>query len=125
MKSYASGTSVESIGVEAFSDCTALASFTTLAATPPTCGNQALDDINKWECTLYVLPESIDKYMNAEQWKEFFFVEKVDGVEGVIADEATGEVIGYYNLQGVFSDEPWNGLNIVVYSDGSRQKAVH
>lgn len=125
LKSYASGTSVESIGVEAFSDCTALTSFTTLAATPPTCGNQALDDINKWECTLYVLPESIDKYMSAEQWKEFFFVEKVDGVDDVIADEAMGEVVGYYNLQGVFSAEPWNGFNIVVYSNGSRRKAVY
>ena len=39
--------------------------------------------------------------------------------------EAAGEIVGYYNLQGVLSAEPWSGLNIVVYSDGSRRKVVY
>lgn len=122
MTSFASGSKVESIGQEAFSDCTGLTSFTSLAAVPPTCGNQALDDINKWECVLHVPAESIDDYQAAEQWKEFFFMEETQGVDDVMTDAAAGEIVGYYNLQGIRSDEPWEGLNIVVYSDGTRRK---
>lgn len=122
LKSYASGTSVKSIGAEAFSDCTALTSFITLAAVPPVCGNQALDDINKWECSLYVPAESVDDYQAADQWKEFFFIEADAGIEDVVVDEAKAIVVGYYNMQGVMSAEPWKGLNIVVYSDGSHRK---
>ena len=101
LKSYLSGTSVESIGQEAFSDCTAMTSFTTNAAVPPVCGNQALDDINKWECTLHVPQESIDDYQAAEQWKEFFFIETT-GVEDEIADnEDYSECpVEIYNLSG-------------------------
>ena len=101
LKSYLSGTSVGSIGQEAFSDCTAMTSFTTNAAVPPVCGNQALDDINKWECTLHVPQESIDDYQAAEQWKEFFFIE-ASGVEDVIADnEDYSECpVEIYNLSG-------------------------
>ena len=72
---FACGTQVDSIGKEAFSDCTAMTTFKSKAMTPPTCGSQALDDINKWECTLHVPRPSIGAYQGAEQWKEFFFVE--------------------------------------------------
>lgn len=88
MKSYSSGTHVTEIGKEAFSDCTGLTSFTTLAAVPPICGTQALDDINKWECTLTVPAESVDDYQAAPQWKEFFFVEgSSSGIEDVAIDQ--------------------------------------
>lgn len=51
------------------------------------------------------------------------FTTGITGVEDVVIE--TFEVIGYYNLQGVRSDEPWPGLNIVVYSDGSTRKMVY
>ena len=55
------------------------------AIVPPTCGNQALEDINKWLCTLHVLPEAKAAYMQASQWKDFFFVDgewnSVDEIE--------------------------------------------
>ena len=70
------GYNVESIGQEAFSDCINLATIWCFASVPPTCGTQALDDINKWNCTLYVLDTCIDDYMVADQWKEFFLVSK-------------------------------------------------
>ncbi len=92
MKSYASGSNVKTIGDEAFSDCTGLTSFSTSAVVPPTCGNQALDDINKWECVLHVPSESIDDYKAAEQWKEFFFVEPTSGIENVAVDGAEVKV---------------------------------
>jgi len=80
MTSYSSGYNVETIGDDAFSDCTALTSFTSHAATPPVCGNQALDDINKWECALHVPAESMDDYKLAPQWKDFFFIEEMGAI---------------------------------------------
>ena len=68
------GNSVESIGKEAFSDCTALTQLISHATTPPTCGDQALDDINKWTCKLFVPKGSLAAYQQAPQWKEFFFI---------------------------------------------------
>ena len=68
------GSSLDSIGEEAFSDCTAMTRLVSRTATPPRCGPQALDDINKWTCKLYVPDASIDAYQSADQWKEFFFI---------------------------------------------------
>ena len=76
---FAFGENVQSIGEEAFSDCTAMTKIISHCATPPVCGNQALDDINKWECTLFVPSESKDLYQSAEQWRDFFFIE--DAIE--------------------------------------------
>ena len=42
--------SVTSIGDKAFSGCTAVTKIISRATTPPACGSQALDDINKWKC---------------------------------------------------------------------------
>lgn len=92
LKTYSSGSKVESIGAEAFSDCTALTSFTSYAAVPPTCGTQALDDINKWECTLHVPSESIDDYQAADQWKEFFYIDEASGIEDIAVDNSQATV---------------------------------
>ena len=94
------GSNVKTIGKEAFSDCTAMTKLITTAPVPPTCGSQALDDINKWTCELFVNKESIDQYKAAEQWKEFFFISEYVGVDDVSVDtpDALYEV---YNLQGV------------------------
>ena len=79
LKNFSFGTQVKTIGKEAFSDCTAVTSITSKAQTPPTCDSQALDDINKWECKLYVPEGHVADYQAADQWKEFFFVEEGDG----------------------------------------------
>lgn len=75
MTSFKFGKELRSIGADAFSDCTALTSFTSDAINPPTCGSQALDDINKWECILHVPAESIEAYKTADQWKNFLKIE--------------------------------------------------
>lgn len=67
------------IGKEAFSDCASVTKIVSKAQIPPTCGSQALDDINKWTCTLTVPTGCKDSYAAADQWKEFFFVEEGDG----------------------------------------------
>ncbi len=71
---FSFGSSVSTIGREAFSDCTAMTKLKSRAATPPTCGTQALDDINKWSCELTVPTGYVAAYQAADQWKEFFFV---------------------------------------------------
>ena len=83
-----------------------MTSFISHAAVPPTCGTQALDDINKWDCTLYVPGENIDDYKGADQWKEFFFINDVaSGIDDVLVDEVA-EIdftlpVTVYNLSGM------------------------
>ena len=72
------GASVETIGQEAFSDCVAVTKVISRASMPPTCGSQALDDLNKWECKLEVPKGMAGAYSEADQWKDFFFVEEGD-----------------------------------------------
>ena len=88
---FAFGTKVNSIGKEAFSDCTNVSSIISDAATPPVCGSQALDDINKWNCTLYVPKGYTKQYQEADQWKEFFFVEETDFVPPIDLTEEFGK----------------------------------
>lgn len=75
MESFTIGSGVSMIGNNAFSDCISLTSLTTEAIKPPTCRSQALDDIDKWKCKLYVPNESVEAYKAAPQWNNFLFVE--------------------------------------------------
>ena len=79
LKFFAFGSQVATIGQEAFSDCAAVIEITSKAATPPVCGTQALDDINKWDCKLYVPDGKLPDYQAADQWKDFFFSEEGTG----------------------------------------------
>ena len=105
LEQFTCGRQLESIGKEAFSDCTSMTKFRTRAAVPPTCGAQALDDINKWECTLYVPTESIDDYQAADQWKNFFFIENFrvegdcNGDDAVTMADANA-VVNYFLAKG-------------------------
>ena len=74
---FAFGCSMQRIGEEAFSDCTNLTEICSSAMNPPTCGTQALDDINKWNCILKVPTGYMAAYQAADQWKEFFFIEDI------------------------------------------------
>ena len=67
---------LENIGQEAFSDCTALVQITSRAKRAPACGSQALEDINKWECKLNVPKGYLSVYQEADQWKDFFYMEE-------------------------------------------------
>lgn len=121
LKYFAFGSKVATIGKEAFSDCTAVTELISRAATPPTCGSQALDDINKWECKLYVPTGTQTKYKNADQWKEFFFCE--EGTGSATQDPETAvpaplsQIIKIidtiYNLSGQRYNKPRKGINII------------
>jgi len=123
LKSFSFGTNVSNIGKEAFSDCTAMTKLISKAATPPTCGTQALDDINKWNCKLYVPTESLSQYQQADQWKEFFFIEAgIKNVNGNNSNKAT--IKSRYDLGGKQLSQPQKGLNILKMSDGTTRKIV-
>jgi len=123
LKSFSFGTNVSNIGKEAFSDCTAMTKLISKAATPPTCGTQALDDINKWTCKLYVPAESLSQYQQADQWKEFFFIEAgIKNVNGNNSNKAT--IKSRYDLGGKQLSQPQKGLNILKMSDGTSRKIV-
>ena len=76
LKYFAFGTHMKNIGQEAFSDCTAIEEIISKAQAAPVCGSQALDDINKWKCKLYVPKGYLAVYEAADQWKDFFFKEE-------------------------------------------------
>ena len=76
---FAFGSSLQSIGEEAFSDCTSITKIYSKASTPPTCGTEALNDINKFDCTLYVPIGKSAVYQNAEQWDNFTLIQENGG----------------------------------------------
>ncbi len=82
LKVFAFGSQVQTIGQEAFSDCTSVVEISSKAQTPPVCGSQALDDINKWNCQLFVPEGCLAAYQAADQWKDFFFAEEGEGTQG-------------------------------------------
>lgn len=109
---FAFGSSVNMIGKEAFSDCTAMTRLISRSATPPTCGSQALDDINKWNCTLSVPIGATTAYQQAPQWKDFFFIDNnVTGISKLTNSIAAPNHV--YDLNGKKLKEPSKGINII------------
>ena len=98
IESFAFGSSVTRIDEEAFSDCTGMRNLYAEPVTPPVCGSQALDDINRWECTLHVQPESEADYAAAPQWKEFLFKDNAFGISinRTSMDMSVGETARLY-----------------------------
>lgn len=114
LKSLSFGTQLKTIGKEVFSDCTAVTKIYSKAATPPTCGVQALDDINKWNCTLYVPKGSLASYQAADQWKEFFFIEEGNeptNIQSITSNKKTNTSV--YDLNGRRLKKPSKGINII------------
>ena len=88
LKNFTFGSGLQSIGQEAFSDCINITQIKSEAVVPPTCGINALDDINKWNCKLFVPKANINAYKQAPQWKEFFFIESTTGITNTVYNKA-------------------------------------
>ena len=141
LEDFTFGSSLDSIGKEAFSDCTAMTRLVSRTAIPPVCGPQALDDINKWTCKLYVPDASIDAYQSADQWKEFFFIttDIAHAVEdgGCSADRILSGRVQVFDLSGRqvkearnanSIDEVLNGLpsgTYILRGSGAAMKVAH
>ena len=128
LKFFAFGSQVKTIGQEAFSDCSAVVEISSKAKTAPVCGTQALDDINKWECKLYVPEGCLTDYQVADQWKDFFFMEEGTGTnwqdiigdangDGVVDDADIKEIVNYImgvpSSKFIFNNADANGDNTV------------
>lgn len=122
------GISVESIGAEAFSDCTALLEFTSHSILPATVGTEALDDIDKLECTLHVPEGTEDAYMAADQWKEFWIegdllprYKVIVAVDPECAGMGTVKGSNAYdkNTTATLEAVPAEGYEFVRWSDGN------
>ncbi len=140
LEDFTFGSSLDSIGKEAFSNCTAMTRLVSRTAEPPVCGPQALDDINKWTCKLYVPDASIDAYQSADQWKEFFFITDIahaveDG--GSSADRILSGRVQVFDLSGRqvkearnanSIDDVLNGLpsgTYILRGSGAAMKVIH
>ena len=120
---FAIGSNVDTIGKEAFSDCMALTKLISSAKTPPTCGPQALDDINKWNCTLTVPIGYSSAYQQADQWKDFFFIEEATGIAHTGTDQGN-DYKQLFELNGLQQPALRQGLNILKKNDGTTRKVM-
>ena len=97
--------------------------FKIRATVPPTCGTQALDDINKWECTLSVPKGTVSSYQQAVQWKEFFFIDEgATGIQRTVSNDLKS--FRTYNINGYEQNGQQRGLNIIRMSDGTVKKVM-
>lgn len=120
--------SVEQIGGGAFRNCGSLESVYCMSATPPTTPEQVkvFEETILENTPLYVPEGSLSLYQNAPMWKNFKTIEAIPmGAIGSIEASVDADVIGYYNIQGIYSSKPWPGINVVVYSDGSNNKLIN
>ena len=127
LDNFSFGSSMETIGKEAFSDCTAMTKLVSRSATPPVCNTNALDDINKWNCTLTIPQGTLAQYQAADQWKEFFFIEEKDlsSVNNITMDDGSKQqIVATYDLNGRRTTGLQRGMNIVKMKNGDTKKVV-
>ena len=74
------------IGYEAFSGCAGLTRIVSKAITPPSCGDNTFDDVNK-SIPLYVPANSIEAYKSADYWMEFSNIYPIEYAEDVYVEE--------------------------------------
>ena len=124
--------SVTSISEGAFYYCSGLKRLTCLAPNPPTCGDSAFNGVDRTRCTLYVLEESVNVYKIADQWKDFYNVVGLLGVDDITMDGDDAETLyDVYNMQGVkvgsglrradMSDALPHGIYIFVSPNATRK----
>lgn len=125
LKELSFGSKLKSVGIEAFSDCSSVTNIISRAIIPPKCETQALDDINKWNCKLYVPMGCLSSYQQTEQWKEFFFIEEQNELSSINNPKTEGHrIVKYYSIDGRCGSQAKEGLNIILLNDGSTKKII-
>ena len=100
LKSITIPESVTSIGGGAFESCTNIKTIYCRSQEPPVCGNSALDGIDTSNCTLFVPEGTESLYKAADQWKEFFFIEEITGIDTPRADDGKDTTYDIYDMSG-------------------------
>ena len=78
LKTLVFGSQLQTIGQQTFSGCSSMAEITSKTKIPPVCGTNALQDVPKWTCKLYVPCGCQSAYQSASQWSEFYFINELD-----------------------------------------------
>lgn len=118
---------VKTIDVGAFDACSQLTEFHIRAVTPPVAETGAFGVMfPNYKMNLYVPKGSLQAYQAAEEWNDSFLTyNEEDESTGITSAAAAKQVksVVYYNLGGLKSAEPFDGVNVVVttYTDGSKQ----
>ena len=68
------GPNVANINANSFNGCNKIKTLRVRSTTPPTVNSGVFNDLDKWNCTLYVPKGTVDTYKNANEWKTFFFI---------------------------------------------------
>lgn len=111
---------VSSIGLMAFKGCQSLMSITSLNPIPPTCDEQAFEEIDKELCTLHVPAESADIYKAVAPWNEFIHIDSDVSLINTVHHDTDRTVSARYNLEGKPVNADYNGVVIETYSDGQK-----
>ena len=84
LKQVSIGESVKTIGEQAFYNCVNLETIFNYRPTPTNAYSNAFDGVDKFECKLYVLPNSIDMYKNASVWRDFYYTYAIGAEEATV-----------------------------------------
>ena len=84
LKKVSIGESVKTIGEQAFYNCVNLETIFNYRPTPTNAYSNAFDGVDKFECTLYVLPNSIDMYKAAAVWRDFYYTYSIGAEETTV-----------------------------------------
>ncbi len=125
MTGLAIPSSVMSIGHDAFSECSGLASVYVSWETPLGGVCSLFAGIDKTKCILYVPQGTYQDYLLADVWGDFENIVELDvtGIDNATTS-ANVKVVSRYSVNGQRLAAPAKGLNIVKYSDGSVKKVV-
>ena len=122
LNSVVFGKKVTTIENGAFEGSSAISSVTSLNIIPPVClSDSTFDDAVYKNATLYVPKASIGRYATADVWNKFESV-AVSGVESVKNDSYNSVEVARYDIHGRLLSAPTQGINIVIYSDGTTRK---
>ena len=84
LKKVSIGESVKTIHNNAFYNCVDLETIFNYRPTPTNAYSTAFDGVDKFECILYVLPNSIDMYKNASVWRDFYYTYAIGAEETTV-----------------------------------------
>ncbi len=84
LKKVSIGESVKTIGEQAFYNCVNLETIFNYRPTPANTYSNAFDGVDKFECELYVLPNSIDMYKAAAVWRDFYYTYAIGAEETTV-----------------------------------------
>jgi hypothetical protein len=84
LKKVTIGEAVKTIHNNAFYNCVNLETIFNYRPTPTNAYSTAFDGVDKFACSLYVLPSSIDMYKNASVWRDFYYTYAIGAEEATV-----------------------------------------